>query len=205
MSALHRSTGSLNPKVKTTPVSTANEPQEIKTDLKIAYLAEAPEIVELLANWHHQQWGHLEGARTLSQRAARLKDHLQVNAIPTTFVAWANDEPIGSASLVANDMPVLPEWIPWLANVYVRPEYRRRGTGAQLVERVATEASKLGYPRLYLYTMDQMRLYAKLGWQTSHERHYRGHHMTVMARDLIVNPPRTLPARLHIPQHSAHQ
>jgi GNAT superfamily N-acetyltransferase len=157
--------------------------------LRIAYLADTPQIIPLVAEWHHNQWGHLVGARTKAQRAARLHDHLQRNAMPTTFIAWRDDQPVGSASLIANDMDLLPEWIPWLANVYVLPEERRHGIGAQLVERVAAEAAHLGYPRLYLYTLDQMHFYENLGWQSSHMRAYRGHDMAVMTRDLIVNPP----------------
>jgi GNAT superfamily N-acetyltransferase len=171
--------------------------------VQIAYLADIPELVPLLAEWHHHQWRHLAGARTLEERKARLVHHLQRNAIPTTFVAWQKDQPLGSASLVANDMDVLPEWIPWLANVFVLPDYRRQGIGAMLVQRVATEAANLGYPRLYLYTLDQMHLYETLGWHVLHQRPYRGHDMTVMARDLIVNPPPAVEEPLPTPAQSA--
>jgi GNAT superfamily N-acetyltransferase len=87
-------------------------------------------------------------------------------------------------------MPALNAWIPWLSALYVVPKHRRQGIGALLVERVAAEALSLGYPRVYLYTLDQMPFYGRLGWHTSHVRHYRAHEMTVMARDLIVHPPR---------------
>lgn len=160
-----------------------------RQEVRVAYLADTPQYIPLLAEWHHSQWGSLENAPTLEQRQQRLHEHLQRQALPTTFVAWHQGQPIGCASLVANDMTALPEWIPWLASVYVLPEMRRRGIGAQLVERVAAEAALLGYPRLYLYTLDQMHFYAQLGWQTSHVRFYRGHDMTVMTRDLIVRPP----------------
>lgn len=168
-----------------------NNPESSNLDphVEIAYLADTPEIIPRLAEWHHQEWGHLVGARTLKQRRDRLKHHLQRNAIPTTFVAWCQGEPVGSASLIANDMEALPEWIPWLANVFVLHEHRRQGIGSMLIQRVAAEALHLGYPRLYLYTPDQMHLYETLGWHTSHKRHYRGAEMTVMTRDLIVNPP----------------
>ena len=170
--------------------------------VQLRYLADTPEIVPLLAKWHHKQWGHLTEARTVEQRKARLKHHLQRDAIPTTFVAWVNDQPIGSASLIANDMPELAEWIPWLANVLVDEEYRRQGIGAMLIQRVAAAAAHLGYPRLYLYTLDQMHLYASLGWQISHVRFHRGYDMTVMIRDLIVNPPPAIEEPLATPSHT---
>lgn len=159
-------------------------------EIQIRHLAETPEIIPLLAKWHHDQWGYLPGARTLAQRITRLQDHLQRDAIPATVVAWKDGQPVGSASLVANDMEVLAEWIPWLANVFVLPQYRRQGIGAQLVEGIASATINLGYPRLYLYTLDQAHFYEELGWHISHVRFYRGHDMTVMTRDLIVSPPR---------------
>jgi GNAT superfamily N-acetyltransferase len=172
-------------------------------EVQIHHLAETPEIIPLLAMWHHEQWGHLAGARTLEQRAIRLKDHLQRDAIPSTVVAWANGLPVGSASLVANDMDALPEWIPWLANVFVLPEFRRQGIGALVVERIAAETIKLGYPRLYLYTLDQAHFYEQIGWHTSHVRFYRGHDMTVMIRDLIVAPPPAIAEALSTTSASA--
>ena len=184
--------------ISTASISTASnsnasqslaQPNVAHAEIQIKYLADTPEIIPLLADWHHNQWGHLPDARTLQQRVVRLNDYLQRQAIPTMFVAWMNDQPIGSASLVANDMKELAEWIPWLSNVYVLPQHRRQGVGAFMVERVAAEAVLLGYPRLYLYTLDQMHFYQQFGWQVSHLRFHRGHDMTVMTRDLIVNPP----------------
>jgi GNAT superfamily N-acetyltransferase len=159
------------------------------SEVEIRYLADTPEVTPLLAQWHYEQWRHLPGARTIEQRIKRLQAHLQRDTIPTTFVAWIAGKPVGNASLIANEIEALSEWIPWLANVYVLPDYRRRGIGTQLVERVAAETVALGYPRLYLYTMDQTHFYEALGWRLSHMRRLRGHDMSVMARDLIVRPP----------------
>jgi hypothetical protein len=72
------------------------------------------------------------------------------------------------------------------------------------VQRVAAEALTLGYPRLYLYTPDQMHFYETMGWQTSHQRPYRGAEMTVMTRDLIVNPPPAVTGSLATPTQPAN-
>lgn len=177
----------------TTPFTTHDN-----VSTRITYLADTPELIPLVAEWQDSQWGMLPGSRTMAERTVRLQEHLQRGAIPTTFVAWVDGQPVGTAGLVANDMEPLPEWIPWLASVFVLSGQRRKGIGTLLIERVAEEALNLGYPRLYLYTQDQMRLYQSLGWQISHIRFYRGHDMTVMTRDLVVNPPHatpTLPTR----------
>ncbi len=174
------------------------------TELRISYLADTPEIIPLIAKWQNDQWGYLDGAPTFEQRKARLKHHLGRTAIPITFVAWKGEQPVGCASLVGSDMNVLAEWSPWLASVYVLPDCRHQGIGSQLVQRIATEAATLGYPRIYLYTEDQMHLYETLGWQFSHQCTYRGYEMTVMTRDLIVKPPPATVSPFPISSNSAH-
>ena len=179
-------------------MSTSPHRQNAESPTDITPLADVPELIPLVAKWQHAEWGNFVGARTLEQRMARLQLHLQRDAMPTTFVAWRNGEPVGSASLIANDMPALSAWIPWLSALYVLPAHRCQGIGSLLVEQVAAEAINLGYPRLYLYTLDQMPFYAARGWQMSHVRNYRAHAMTVMARDLIVNPPQAMATRISI-------
>jgi N-acetylglutamate synthase-like GNAT family acetyltransferase len=168
-----------------TPCLSASNPAEVT----VTYLADTPEVIPLIAKWQHKQWGDLPGARTLDQISKQLHAHLQRDAMPTTFVARVQHQPVGCASLVASDMKALPQWIPWLSSVLVVPQMRGQGVGTRLVECVAAKAVELGYPRLYLYTLDQMHFYQQLRWQISHVRFYRDHNMTVMTRDLIVNPP----------------
>jgi GNAT superfamily N-acetyltransferase len=96
-------------------------------------------------------------------------------------VALADGQLLGSASLVAQDMEIHPELSPWLASVYVAPEFRRQGIGSALVERVVGEARALGVSRLHLYTPDKEGFYARLGWHTLERVDYRDHHVAVMA------------------------
>ncbi len=146
----------------------------------MAYLADHPHLVPTLARWHHQEWGALNSHKTLADRLARLQGHLQRRAIPTTFVALADGEPVGCASLVQHDLPDRLDLAPWLASVYVVPERRHQGIGRALVRRVQEEARLLGEERLYLYTMDRQRFYAHLGWTVVEERVYRGVGITLM-------------------------
>jgi GNAT superfamily N-acetyltransferase len=172
---------------------------EISPEIKVAYLADTAEMIPLVAAWQHAEWSNYAGARTLEERHERLQEHLERGTIPTTFMAWEGSQPVGIASLVANDLEELSEWIPWLASVFVLPERRGRGIGSLLVERVAAEATSLGYPRLYLFTPDKMSFYQRLGWHTSHQRAHRESNVTVMTRDLIVNPPALLSTSIVAP------
>lgn len=84
--------------------------------------------------------------------------------IQNTFVAYSREnEYLGSICLVDDDMPSIPHGYssPWLACLYVNPEYRKRGIGHSLVEYLV---SKVEGP-VYLWTKDELvSYYEKLGW-----------------------------------------
>jgi N-acetylglutamate synthase-like GNAT family acetyltransferase len=87
---------------------------------------------------------------------------------------------MGSASLVRHDMDTRPELTPWLAGVFVAPEYRRRGVGAELVRRVMTEAGVQKVQTLYLYTVHSEAFYANLGWSLQERTAYRSQNVVIM-------------------------
>jgi predicted N-acetyltransferase YhbS len=172
--------------------------------LRLDYLADHPDLVPILAEWHHRQWSYLAHSATLGQRTARLRQHGR-GALPTSFVALLDGAPVGSAALVANDMTDQESLSPWLANVYVVPEARRHGIGATLVRRAAQEALALGYHDLYLYTEDQTHFYAELGWQVIDRRRYRGYLMSVMALHLDGDTPPAHALAISNPQRQPHE
>jgi len=139
----------------------------------IDYLAHRHELIPTLAMWLHQEWGHLRPNETIDDRAARVERACGHCQIPTTFVAMADNQPVGCASLVEHDMLTRPELSPWLAGVFVPTQHRRRGIGAALVNRVVREARLLGVPRLYLYTPGSGALYLQLGWSFVERTFYR--------------------------------
>ncbi|MEZ4658174.1 MAG: GNAT family N-acetyltransferase [Caldilineaceae bacterium] len=148
--------------------------------MQIHYLADKPEHIPQLAEWHHAFWGHLNPGATLEKRIASLQKQAQIGAIPTAFVATDGDATLGSTSLVINDLSTHPHLTPWLASVYVAAPYRRRGVGGALVRRVMQEAGALGVETLHLITPDQQRFYAGLGWQEWMPVEYRGETVTIM-------------------------
>lgn len=157
--------------------------------MQIGYLADHPAFIPTLARWHYTQWNYLSSGDSIDRRIARLQKHLGRKQIPTTFVAYKQAENgietvMGSASLIGQDMDTRPELSPWLASVYVAAEHRRQGIGSALVRRVSEEATALGVERLYLFTPDQERFYARLGWSKIGRCTYRGYPQVLMARTL---------------------
>lgn len=155
----------------------------------IAYLANYPQHLPTVAAWHYTEWGHLNPSDSIPLRIERLRQHMGRPGIPTTLIAVEHDTVLGSASLVVNDLRTHPDLTPFLASVYVAPDYRRRGIASALVRQAMAVVQQLGIPTFYLITPDQQQLYARLGWQPQAEVTYRGERVTLMATTKPHTPP----------------
>jgi N-acetylglutamate synthase-like GNAT family acetyltransferase len=154
--------------------------------VRIDYLADHPEMIPILANWHHSQWGYLNPGRAIEHYIASLEKQLGRKQVPTAFVALARDNsPLGSASLVTFDMDTKMELTPWLASVFVDPEHRDKRIGSALVRRVMEEAREIGIDVLYLFTPDRENFYARLGWEVLERTVYRRESVVIMSIRLV--------------------
>jgi GNAT superfamily N-acetyltransferase len=149
--------------------------------MKVTHLAEHPDTIPTLAAWVYNQWGHwMSAGITLETLAREFEKRTIPGCIPETFVAVEENTPLGTASLVIHDLAERRDLSPWLAAVYVGPEFRNRGVGSALVQAVMDEAQTLGVERLYLFTPDKMSFYGRLGWQALEQREHHGIDVTVM-------------------------
>ncbi len=153
--------------------------------MRIDYLAEHPEFIATLAGWHHNEWAYLRPGESLEARTTRLRAACGREEMPTVFVAFSGSTLLGSAMIVAHDMDTRMELTPWLAGVFVAPDYRRKGIGSALVGRVVQCARLLGVKRLYLYTPSAEQMYSRLGWSTVERTSYRGADVVVMSYDIL--------------------
>ena len=149
--------------------------------MEIKLLEQDPALIRTISEWHQAQWGHLS-SRNTQDRIAEFAEHGAT--VPLTLVADLDGAPIGTASLLAEDMDIHKELSPWLASVYVLPEHRSRGFGTQLVQGIVTEAQRLEVGAMYLYTEDRAGFYAAMGWQELETRKYHGEDITIMKLEL---------------------
>jgi GNAT superfamily N-acetyltransferase len=150
--------------------------------VKIEYLADHAGAIPTLAQWHHDQWQTITPHLTVADRIAGFRSRMRRLDVPTGFVAVLDDVVAGMACLVAHDMEERPELTPWLATVLVGPDYRGRGIGSALSERVVAEGRALAFPKLYLVTFDKARFYARLGWNNLEQTEFLGLPATIMVR-----------------------
>ncbi len=97
------------------------------------------------------------------------RERLDTN-YPQTLVAEYDGKYVGTVSLVKDDKIEDCTYTPWLASLFVLPEYRNLGIARLLIDRCANEARKLGFNELYLHTEKTDGYYVSLGWDKVEER-----------------------------------
>jgi GNAT superfamily N-acetyltransferase len=148
--------------------------------VRIDYLPMDAQNIRQVAGWLHAEFGPRGRGATLETRTQRVRDRAGSREIPLTFVAYEAGVPMGTASLVAHDLYSRRDLTPWLASVYVLPAFRGRGVGAALCRRALREAARLGFGRLHLFTFDQEKFYASMGWTEIERTEFWRQKVTVM-------------------------
>ena len=148
--------------------------------MNILNLKDNPQHLPTLASWHHAEWSHLNPEGSLEDRIKKMSVYLSDDQIPSTFIYVGQNQLIGSAAVIEHDMDTHKELSPWLASVYVKPEFRNQGIGSKLVSHIMQYINHAGFAELYLFTEDQVSFYSHLGWISVSEETYRNADVTIM-------------------------
>lgn len=152
--------------------------------ITIVRLSPDSDHVPTVASWTYAEWCHLNPGYTARSWCEAFRQECGEEGVPSVFVAMEGDQPVGTAALMARDMDSRPELSPWLASVFVLPEWRGQGIASRLIRRVEEEAAACGSRQFYLFTPDQQALYRRLGWRDHEALSYRGEEVTIMLREL---------------------
>jgi N-acetylglutamate synthase-like GNAT family acetyltransferase len=156
-------------------------------DFSIENLADHPEAIPLITQWHLKQWGDIMPDHTSQTYGRYLSTHYKRDGIPSMYVAVYEERVIGTAALEDDDMDTHPEFTPWLARVYTDVKYRKNGVGETLVKKVFEEARRLNVKKLYLFTPDRQHYHERFGFRTLFQENYYGNLESVMA--LMLDQP----------------
>jgi GNAT superfamily N-acetyltransferase len=151
--------------------------------IEIVTTAARPDLIGEVSVWLWREWGIRRG-RTREEVAARLASHTAAQGPEQTFVLLEDAQPAATASFVHHDLDPRPDLSPWLASVYVHPDFRGRGHAPRVVGAVEASAKAAGIATLYLDTNTVAPLYARLGWVAFAESTDLGQIVTLMRRDL---------------------
>lgn len=150
----------------------------------ISDLRQKPEFLDVVADriWH--AWWKEHG-HPLGYIVARLQENLSAGPIPFALVAHDGSKFLGTASVIASDVPERPQYSPWIAAVWVEEAHRKHGVGAALVDRATQANIGLGIQRTYLGASRSRRtFYLDRGW-TQIEEDVGRRSLTIMIKDAV--------------------
>ena len=143
--------------------------------IRIAFLADHPEAVPVLAAWFRAVWPDYYGPRAEEEVLGELRDGMNRNQLPVRLVAFHSGELAGTVILREHAISTRPDHQPGIGGLCVTPDHRRRGVGAALVTACAQTALDLGYPELYAATNTADSIFLRLGWELLEEVVHHGH------------------------------
>ena len=118
---------------------------------------------EIIARWRYDAFFAQDGITFENSRDA-LRAWMRGLGYETALLAEVDGTPAGSCLFVREEIDPKHDLTPWLAALYVAPDFRNRGIASALVRTIEQHARSVGCSHLYLYTIAAEPLYAKLGW-----------------------------------------
>jgi GNAT superfamily N-acetyltransferase len=132
--------------------------------LEVKQLSECPDYFNIVGRWIYNEWW---SKRYDSPEVVLswLRTHTKRDSVPYTVVALANGQPVGSCSIIENDCIHRPQYAPWVAAVYVRPEFRHNRIASSILQEAASIAGRANVKGLYIDCLAiTAPVYAKNGW-----------------------------------------
>lgn len=117
------------------------------------------EIVDIYYNW----WGFKKN-QNYQEFYKKYLDYLNSEDIPKLYALINNNTLIGMYEINEKDYIFEKEYSPYLANVYVKKEFRGYKYSTILIKDALQQAASLGYKRLYLHTKHE-NYYEKYGFK----------------------------------------
>lgn len=135
--------------------------------IEIHHLLDHRHHIPTIAAWQQAEFGYLSPNGTVEQRAEQLIGASDKARLPICLLALSVDEGdlVGSANIAATTL-THKHLTPWLSSVFVPPAQRGRGIASKLALAAISEAGRLGFDEIYLFTPKNEALYARLGWET---------------------------------------
>ncbi len=121
-------------------------------------------ILDITTKWMYEWWG-IEDNYKYNDVYTYMKNSFNKEKLPQTFIMYLDDKIIGMYQITYRDLFTRPDIYPWVANIYIEKEYRKKGYGKILIDSIRKQAKEnTSFDTLFLYTSHD-NLYEKCGWQ----------------------------------------
>ncbi|MDB5047352.1 MAG: family N-acetyltransferase [Fibrobacteres bacterium] len=151
--------------------------------MQISHVKYFQNWIPIIAKWIYEEWSYAFPLRTLQDIQKTLFGRMNENEMPITLIAHDERGVLGTASLKASDMEILPELTPWLSSVFVHPDHRGEGVATALVGEIEKIARQQGYTKLYVFNPITQGVFEKLGWSVLQTVEYGGKELAILVKE----------------------
>jgi GNAT superfamily N-acetyltransferase len=154
------------------------------TDIQTKILGPSDPEISVCARWRTGEFADVLGT-SFEEEEQVLRELATDQSRQVALIALCDGMPAGTCLLVTSEIDPLHHVSPWLAGLYVAPEFRGIGVGRVLVTAIEEQARLRSIPRIYLYTDDsEVPYYRKLGWNVVDRIDWKGFPTNLMVREL---------------------
>ena len=101
-------------------------------------------------SWMYNWWGKVEGW-TKEKVETYMKSSFNNHHLPMTFIAFnENNEEVGMCQLTLHDLDCRPDIYPYIANLYIDENYRKKGIVKKLLDEAIKIAKEINLTKLYI-------------------------------------------------------
>ncbi len=138
---------------------------------------------KIISNWYWNEW------RIPIETSLQKLSLCQTHNIPFQILMTIDNLPIATAGLyhyvgLHDHFPKYKQYPLWLSLVYTLPEYRGKGYGALLCEKIQTIVSQFGFNEIWLFTDTAESLYQRLGWQAAERITLKHRNVVIMKKKI---------------------
>jgi GNAT superfamily N-acetyltransferase len=154
------------------------------TTIQTKILGPSDPEINVCARWRTGEFADVLGTGVAEEEQV-LRELAADQSRQVCLIALFDGVPAGTCLLVTSEIDPLHDVPPWLAGLYVTPEFRGRGVGRSLVAAIEKQAQIRGIPRIYLYTDDnEVSYYRNLEWNAVDRVDWKGFATNLMVREL---------------------
>jgi predicted N-acetyltransferase YhbS len=132
--------------------------------MEIHFLADHPEWIHIIA-FMHQLEMRKPNERNFDRSIQQFSQRANRQFLPIAYVAVEDTVPVGSVTLLEDQLPTYSNHKLWVASLFVLEQYRGRGIGDALMRKAELSAVSLGYNTILLFTHTAQSYYEKRGWE----------------------------------------
>ena len=131
----------------------------------ISDIRQRPEFFDTVADRIWRAWWEPHGVSLVYIEGRLRETTVAHDGVPITLVAHQGDTFAGTAGVIPFDLDERPQYSPWIAAVWVEPQFRSQQVGRQLVRRAVECGFAAGHACIYLNARrERGSYYDQLGW-----------------------------------------